>query len=174
MTLSWCCAQTHEYCETMAAKSLADRTEGAVFLPRFYEVKLIRRKEVRRPAPLFPEYLFVQLDLTGSTWRKAVYAKGVARLLGPAEGTPSPIRKHVVEEIMARCDDDGFYLDGAKPMETGEVIRKGETVRVVDGPFSSFTGVCYLSKRERVGVLLNIFGREQQLHFRRDQVAHAA
>lgn len=170
---SWCCAQTHEYCEALAARSLAERTAGAVFLPRIYEEKIVRRKPVRRPQPLFPGYAFVQLDLSGGSWKRASYARGVARLLGPEDAPPSRIRDSVIEELMARCDGEGFYIEGDAPALVGSV-RPKDPVTVVEGPFASFPGLCYMARGERVGVLLTVFGREMKLQLRREQVALAA
>jgi transcription antitermination factor NusG len=43
-------------------------------------------------------------------------------------------------------------------------------VRVEEGPFSQFSGIVQRTTRERVWILLNLFGRSSEVPFTRDQV----
>ncbi len=79
--ISWCCAYVHEYCERKAERSLNERG-FETFVPGFIEERVVRHKLRQERALLFPGYVFVGLDLSNGSWRRAAYAKGVAYLLG--------------------------------------------------------------------------------------------
>src|SRR5215467_10793809 len=112
--------------EFVAAAQL--RNQGfKTFLPCQLKTRRHARRfdSVRRP--LFPGYLFVQLDLSRDRWRCVNGTLGVARLVGHAD-LPSPAPVGSVEAIRAACD--GF--DVVHPC--GD-IALGESVRVTCGPF---------------------------------------
>src|SRR5271168_4187634 len=98
---SWCCAYTHEYCELKAERSLKEKGLQ-VFNPHFIEERVARNKVAQKRLPLFPQYVFVLLDLATPYWRRASYAKGVAYLLGAASetGRPSTVRTGLLEDLI--------------------------------------------------------------------------
>ena len=76
----WYVAQTHPHAETKAAGHLM-RQGFAVYLPRH----LKRRRHARRvenvPAPLFPRYLFIAVDMATQRWRSIHSTIGVTRMV---------------------------------------------------------------------------------------------
>jgi transcription antitermination factor NusG len=66
---------------------------------------------------------------------------------------------------MSQCAPNGVIY----PPEAREVTRK-DVVRVDAGPFVGFTGICQRTTRERVWILLNLFGRPSEVPFTREQV----
>ena len=53
----------------------------------------------------------------------------------------------------------------ASVIDTPAPFQQGQAVRVVSGPFTGFEGVVAHTAKERVAVLLELLGREQELRF---------
>jgi transcriptional antiterminator RfaH len=125
-------------------------------LPTFCpKLAILRRRGARRVTlvePLFPSYLFVRMTLDASCWDAVRWAPGVRRILG-AEDTPSPVPPEAVRLLRARCGEDGIVRHGPQ-------WRRGETVRVVRGPFEGLVGILDrpATRTHRVRVLLQLLG----------------
>lgn len=117
--------------------------------------------------PVFPRYLFVQLDLQRDRWLSVNGTFGVSRLVGSAE-RPSPLPGGVAESLR-RSLDQRDVLQFEKP------LVPGETVRLVSGPFASQLGVLErLDDNGRVRLLLDILGGKIALSISADQVERVA
>ncbi len=113
------------------------------------------RANVRR-IPLFPRYLFVELDLETARWRSVNGTFGVANLVqfGPK---PSAVPAGVVEEIMSRENADGLIM--LQPEDPS--LRAGDKVVLADGPLDQQFGVIIrLPGHRRAEVLLHLMGRQ--------------
>jgi transcriptional antiterminator RfaH len=123
------------------------------FLPRFHKIRRHARKSELVLAPLFPRYLFSELDLSATAWRAINGTRGVISLLanGP---DPIPVRQGVVEALLAQCDQGG-----AVPLSTIGLFTEGAKIRITSGPFTGQVGnVAEIPARDRVLVLLNFLG----------------
>lgn len=125
------------------------------YLPRI----LKRRRHARRvdttPAPLFPGYLFVALDLAAARWRSIQGTVGVSRLVCHGE-EPAPVPDGIVEDIQGREDPAGWVVLDRPPS-----LQKGQAVEIAGGPFAEYRGVFEgLESGERVIVLLSLLGRD--------------
>ena len=146
----WCAVQTHMRAEDKAAFHLT-RQGYTVFLPKH----LKRRKHARRvdwvPAPLFPRYLFIILDLTRDRWRSVNGTYGVERLLMRA-GEPEPVPHGLVEQLMGAAEANGLVRFSTS-------LKEGQTIRVTAGPFADLMGrLERLDDSGRVRVLLDLLG----------------
>jgi len=113
------------------------------------------RTNVRR-VPLFPRYLFVELDLEAALWRSVNGTFGVINLVqfGPK---PSAVPAGVVEEIMSRENEDGLIM--LQPEDPS--LRAGDKVVLADGPLDQQFGVIIrLPGQRRAEVLLHLMGRQ--------------
>ncbi len=117
-----------------------------------------------RIEPLFPRYGFIQPN-ADDQWVAALYARGVAEIIRSPFGKPVALPTGEIEKLFAQCAPNGVIY----PPEPREVSRK-DTVRVEDGPFQGFTGVCQRTTRDRVWILLSLFGRQSEVPFTRGQV----
>lgn len=150
----WFVAYTRPRAEETAARHLA-RQGFPAYLPRY----LKRRRHARRtdwvPAPLFPRYLFVELDLERSRWRAVRSTVGVSELVCRGD-RPLAVPPRVLAEIRAR--EDGRGLVAVPPAGR---FRRGDAVVIERGPFSGLSGLFEaLTDKERVIVLLNLLGRQ--------------
>ncbi len=101
-------AQIQPGAEQLAKVELQKVQIPVIALTRIYESPPDRvrpwRGAVQRSAPLFPGYLFLQLDvaLPGAGWRIAASRRGVHCLLGPTPERPMPVPVGIVEQLQAR------------------------------------------------------------------------
>jgi len=157
----WYCAWTHHGGETRAELGLMARG-FEVCLP------LVRARRVEHVGPLFPGYLFVRFDPGKDQWRRIYRTSGIAGLIGAAVDRPTPVPEGVVEDLARRMapnrivDDQGHAAIGA-----------GDQATVLEGPWAGWAGICTLSSRERVRLLLSVFGREAEVDFPRYAVVAA-
>ena len=138
----------------------------STLLPKYRAQDRRKRTRIR---PLFPRYLFVQLDLNVPGWTSVRYARGVTRLVGFSEdGTPSPVPNEVIEAIRQHQDEQGLV----QLVEAEPKFAEGETVRIVDGAFQGLEAIFskHLKDGERVVVLLQLMERWVQVTLRQDQL----
>ncbi len=150
----WYVVHTQPNRETRALINL-QRQGFTAYLPKFQRVRRHARKTETVSRPLFPRYLFVQLDLTREAWRSIHSTFGVSQLLSKGE-EPVPVPIGVVEEIHAREGSDGFVTLGLPPG-----VGPGSQIRLIDGIFAESKGVLdRVADQYRVSVLLQLLGRE--------------
>lgn len=123
-----------------------------VFCPRYRKTLRHARKKTSILAPLFPNYLFLRLDVSRDQWRAVNGTRGVVRLFMQGE-TPQPVPHGIVEALQARVSADGA-------MDLTPKFKIGQAVRISDGPFTDFVGTLeHLDAAGRVRVLLDLLGR---------------
>jgi transcriptional antiterminator RfaH len=147
----WYVVYTHPQAEPKAAFHL--RQQGfALYLPQYLKRRSHARKVEWMPAPLFPRYLFLDIDLAETRWRAVLSTPGVAGLVSEGLG-PAAVPEGVVEALQARHDGRGL-------IELEQPLRPGDRVRILDGPLSGMDGLFeQCDDRDRVTVLLDLIGR---------------
>src|SRR5262249_23062191 len=124
---AWFVARTKPNREDYAQRTLGMRGLG-VFLPRIIELDCYVGGVPRQlPAPLFPGYLFVRMNLFVD-YQRVIWAPGVRELLCLGDG-PVPIDDAVIEQLRLRCDPSGVVYMSAGPW------NRGDRVEIADGPF---------------------------------------
>ena len=114
-------------------------------------------KEVERK--VFPGYVLIKMVMTDDTWHLVRNVRGVTGFVGSAN-KPIPLTE---EEVLAMG------------MEKHEIVvnyHVGDHVGIVDGPLSTFTGVVeeIEPEKNRVSVMVSMFGRETPVELELDQV----
>ena len=114
-------------------------------------------KEVERK--VFPGYVLIKRVMTDDTWHLVRNVRGVTGFVGSAN-KPIPLTE---EEVLAMG------------MEKHEIVVRynvGDHVKIVDGPLASFTGVVeeIEPEKNRVSVMVSMFGRETPVDLELDQV----
>lgn len=135
---------------------------------------------VRKPgrddviSPVFPGYLFVRLDLSRRDWGLLLQPNiGLVGILATPFGTPIPLPSGFVEGFMQLANSDGvfpYWWPGDPPASVRLADRIGRQHRVTAGPWVSFTGRCVSANRNKVALLLELFGRQTIVEFRAEQV----
>ena len=114
-------------------------------------------KEVERK--VFPGYVLIKMVMTDDTWHLVRNVRGVTGFVGSAN-KPIPLTE---EEVLAMG------------MEKHEIVvnyNVGDHVKIVDGPLASFTGIVeeIEPEKNRVSVMVSMFGRETPVDLELDQV----
>ncbi len=109
---------------------------------------------------LYPGYVFVKMVYSDDTWHVIRNVRGVAGFVGASGNDPIPL------------SEDEVYQMGVEKKEIIVNYAVGDTVRIVDGPLSSFTGVVESIDVDKnaVSVIVSMFGRETPVEFELDQV----
>jgi transcriptional antiterminator NusG len=115
------------------------------------EVKGGRRRTVTRK--ILPGYVLVQMKMDENTWSVVRNTPGVTGFVGSGN-TPTPLQEKEVGEILKQMSAE------APKVKVG--FRKGQSIRVTDGPFIDFVGVVdeINTEKGKVKVLLSLFGQE--------------
>jgi transcriptional antiterminator NusG len=116
------------------------------------ELKKGKRRETSRK--FFPGYVLVRMDMSDDLWYLIKNTPKVTGFVGPGV-RPTPIPEDQVKAIIQQV------VTGAERPKHKVLFTRGESVRVVDGPFSNFTGVVDEVKPDkgRLKVMVSIFGR---------------
>jgi transcriptional antiterminator RfaH len=162
----WYVVHTQPHAETRAILHL-ERQGYLIFCPRTRKTMRHARKATRTLAPLFPNYLFVRLDVARDQWRSVNGTRGVVRLIMQGE-TPQPVPRGIVEALQS-----GRCTNGA--MDWTPTFKVGQAVRIADGPFADFVGTLErLDAAGRVRVLLDLLGRSVSVALRCEDLMSAA
>lgn len=103
--------------------------------------------------PLFPGYLFVNLDLGRDRWRSVNGTVGVAYLLMVGE-KPVPVPRGLVEDLQSVFSGQGQSRPSPR-------FAPGDRVRLASGPFARMVGELQaIEGAGRVRILLEVMGRE--------------
>jgi transcriptional antiterminator RfaH len=126
-----------------------------VFFPRLLLPETSRAR--RRVVPLFPNYLFVRLNLLNEEYYWACWSPGVSRIVS-FNGQATPIGDEVINILMERADRQGVI-----PARSN--LQRGQEVRISGGPLQGLLGIIQEppSARGRVKLLLKLLNRQMNV-----------
>ena len=116
----------------------------------------------------FPGYVLIEANLRDEIIPVIQNVPNVMDFLRESDGgKPIPMRQYEINRILGKMDDQIDASDG-----TGDAYLVGETVKVIDGPFSSFAGIVeeVNDEKKRLKVTVKIFGRKTPLELSYNQV----
>ncbi len=109
---------------------------------------------------VYPGYVLVKMVYSDATWHVIRNVRGVTGFVGTSSNDPTPLT------------DEEVYAMGVEKKEIVVNYSVGDTVRILDGPLSSFTGTVDSIELDQnaVSVIVSMFGRETAVEFELDQV----
>ena len=109
---------------------------------------------------VYPGYVLVKMVYSDDTWHVIRNVRGVTGFVGTSSNDPTPLT------------DEEVYAMGVEKKEIIVNYEVGDTVRILDGPLSSFTGVVESIEVDKnaVSVVVSMFGRETPVEFELDQI----
>ncbi len=158
---SWFVVHTYSGHEERVRKNLEQRMKlmdagddiSSVVVPTEDEVEVKggQRRTVARK--VLPGYVLVQMKMNDQTWNIVRNTPGVTGFVGSGN-RPVPLREDEVEQILKQM--------AAETPRVKVGFKQGQSVRVVDGPFTDFVGTVdeISTDKGKVKVLLSLFGRE--------------
>ncbi len=120
-------------------------------------------QKVQTERRTMPGYVLVNMDLNEDSWGLVKNTPGVTGFVG-ASNKPVPLSQPEIDRILHR--------EAAERPRTRAQFSMGETVKVVSGPLSDFSGeISEINEdAQRLKVLVSIFGRETPVDVGFDQV----
>ena len=157
----WYLIYTKPRAEQSALENL-ERQNYSVYLPKMNVDRRHRGRYNTQIEPMFPRYLFIQLNCTTDNWSPIRSTLGVSSLVRFGE-YPLHVPENLIELLKANEDKYGIQA-----IETKK-FTKGDRVRILDGAMSGCEGIFESDKsKDRVTILLNIAG----LHTRVSMTRH--
>jgi len=167
MCTSWFVVQTQPRAEAKAKRHLVN--QGYITYMPVYQrrVRHARRSEIVL-RPLFPGYLFVQIDPEMHRWRSINGTVGVRQILTDGNA-PRYVADDIIDEIVAREDETG----AVKLMSAS--FAPGQSVRLVGGAFAEVFGLFEeMHDANRAVLLITLLGRKVRVNVPVAEVTAAA
>lgn len=160
------------YLENEIARQKLEEQIPEVLIPSEKVYEMRNGKKRVRERSFYPGYVLIHADLShGEIEHVITGIPGVIGFLGAAEGQankkPVPLRQSEVNRIMGTVDEIDEQVE---TLETPFI--KGESVKVMDGPFNGFTGTIeeIFEERRKLNVMVKIFGRNTPVELNYMQV----
>ena len=134
-----------------------------ILIPTEREMTTRNGKRYEMDRKVFPGYILVQMLMTDDAYKLVKSTSGVTGFV-QSGNKPVPLEDYEVKRILVN-------LESSK--ETHKVNwNKGDAIRVVEGPFNDFSGKIeeVNADREKLKVLINIFGRDTPVELDFNQV----
>ncbi len=162
MALKWYVVHTYSGYENKVKLALEERIAsfsdpdkfGKVLVPTEQVVELVKGKRKTSSRKFYPGYILVQMELEEETWHLVKNTPKVTGFLG-GRVTPTPVSEEEAEQIISQIEA------GKLKPQPKYFFEPGDEVRVIDGPFTNFTGTVDDVKLDKgkIRVLVSIFGR---------------
>ena len=159
---SWYVIHTYSGFEQKVKISLEEQFErsssrealGEIIIPVEDVVEVRKGKKKVSSRKFFPGYILISVDMSRDIWYMIKNTAKVTGFLGSG-GKPVPLSEDEVKTIKGQISGEASQ---PKPKFSFE---KGESVRVVEGPFINFNGTVdeVNQSKGKVRVMVSIFGR---------------
>ncbi len=175
--LKWYVVHTQSGYEKKAKLSLQQRIRNAkmeeyfgdlekeILIPT-EEVVEIRKGEKRKSEKkFFPGYMFIRMVLNEKTWHLVRNTPKITGFIGSGK-KPSPVPESEIRKITLQMEE------GIQRPSSKLVFEPGEEVRVIEGPFTNFSGIIeeVNPEKNRLRVMVSIFGRSTPVELDFSQV----
>jgi transcriptional antiterminator NusG len=142
-----------------------DDSFSEILVPTEDVIEVRRGRKINAERKFFPGYVLVKMDLSDEAYHLVKNTPKVTGFLGSGS-KPMPVSEKEVARII------GAIEEGVERPKTTIRFEIGETVRVTDGPFASFSGAVERvdEERERLSVTVSIFGRATPVELEYNQV----
>lgn len=156
-----------EYIESEMAKRGWSEDVPQVLIPTEKVYAIRNGKKVVKDRNYFPGYVLVEADLRDEIIPVIQNVPNVLDFLRESGGKPISMRPNEINRILGKMDDQLEAIDG-----NSDEFMVGESVKVIDGPFSSFAGVVeeINEEKKKLKVTVKIFGRKTPLELGYNQV----
>ena len=152
-------AKVKEYIEAeMKHNTLLSTHVSQVIIPMEKHASLRNGKRVIKEKISLPGYVFVEASLVGDVAHTLRFMPNVLGFLGGLDN-PSPVPQADINRMLGTAEETELVDDVNIPYVVDE------TVKVIYGPFSGFSGVIeeVNSEKRKLRVMVKIFGRKTPL-----------
>lgn len=162
MAFKWYVVHTYSGYENKVKTALEERIAssgqseqfGKILIPTEQVVELVRGRRKTSSRKFYPGYILVQMELTEESWHVVQETPRVTGFLGGRD-SPTSLTDEEAEKIIGQVEE------GKLKPQPKFFFEPGDEVRVIDGPFTNFTGTVEDVKPDKgkIRVLVSIFGR---------------
>ncbi len=150
-----------EYMEREIAQLGYEKYISNILVPTEKVFQIRNGNKITKERNYFPGYVLVEAALVGEIPHMIKAIPNVIGFLGVEKGgDPVPMRQAEINRILGKVDELS---------EQGEFVNIpyviGESVKVIDGPFNSFSGIIeeINEEKKKLKVMVKIFGRKTPL-----------
>jgi transcription termination/antitermination protein NusG len=172
----WYIVHTYSGHENKAKLTLLERVRnanlteyfGEVLVPTESVMEVVKGQRRTTTRKFFPGYMFVQMVLDDRTFHLVKNTPKITGFLGGTKPTPVPERE--ITGVQTNMSE------GGKPKPKARVtFEVGDSVRVIEGPFASFSATVeeVKSDKQKLKVSLSMFGRATSVELDFSQVEKA-
>jgi|TARA_Y100000031_G_scaffold125585_1_gene142106 transcriptional antiterminator NusG len=157
----WFAVHTYSGYEERVKKNLEQRTKSLdatreilqIVIPTEDEIEVKNGQRRTVTKKLLPGYVLVEMKMDDQSWSVVRNTPGVTGFVGSGS-KPTPLEEAEVSKILKQM------MEEAPKIKVG--FRRGQSVRVIDGPFIDFVGLVdeINAEKGKVKVLLSLFGQE--------------
>jgi transcription termination/antitermination protein NusG len=149
-----------EYIESEIKRLDLQEYISQVLIPTEKVYQIRNGKKISKERNYLPGYVLIEAVLVGEIPHILRSIPNVIGFLGSKNNEPVPLRTSEVNRILGKVDELA-----ASDEELNIPFFVGENVKVIDGPFNSFTGVIeeVNDEKKKLKVMVKIFGRKTPL-----------
>lgn len=162
MAKKWYVVHTYSGYENKVKSALEEKIRasgkedlfGDILVPSEKVVEMAKGVKRTTSRKFFPGYILLNMDLNDESWHLVKSVPKVTGFVGGQE-TPPTVPDEEIAKITRQMEE------GAVRPKPKVLFDRGENVRVIDGPFTNFTGIVEEVKPDKgkLRVLVSIFGR---------------
>ncbi len=175
--MKWYIIHAYSGFERKVRESLESRVQafglqdkiGKVLIPTESVTEVRGGKKYTSERMFYPGYVLVEMDMDDHVWHVVKSTPRVTGFVGTGQ-QPTPLSDEEVNHIVYKV------ADSREKPKLKVKFEKGETVRIGEGPFATFTGVVddVNEDRETLKVMVTIFGRSTPVELEFGQVEKVA
>lgn len=161
MEKNWYVVHTYSGFEDKVKTSIEDKISRKgmeekitkILIPTEKVIELRSGKKKELDKKFYPGYILIEMELDDETWHLVRSTPRVTGFVGGSK--PVPIPEEEVEEIVQQ-------IEKGPVQQVRTQFEIGETVRIIDGPFTNFVGNIDEVDMDhgRLRVMVSIFGRQ--------------
>jgi len=161
-SMRWYIIHTYSGFESRVKESLRQRADamgmgdaiGEILIPTEEVVEMRDGRKVVSSKKFFPGYILVNMTMSDDAWHMVKNTPKVTGFVGTGVKA-TPLSQEEVDRIINQV------TTSAEKPKPKFVYKEGESVRIVDGPFSNFSGTVEEVNHDRntLKIMVTIFGR---------------
>jgi len=160
--MKWYVVHTYSGFENKAKQALEERIKreglddefGEILVPTEEVVEMRRGKRRTSKRKFFPGYMLVKMSMSEASWYLVKSTPKITGFVGNST-RPQPVPEVEMRRLTSQI------AEGSERLRPKVIFEKGDSVRVVDGPFNNFNGTIddVDPEKGKLRVLVSIFGR---------------
>ena len=173
MVKEWFVVHTYSGYEEKVKETLENKRKSMgledkiaqIIIPTEEVMDIKGKKKTISERKIYPGYLLIEMEMDTKIWHVIRTTPGITGFVGPGK-RPMPLMPAEVESILKRKEK--VVLQPSLRV----LFEKNETVKIVEGPFTNFTGTVeeVNPSQGRLKVLVTIFGRATPVELEFSQV----